>query len=362
MSKDTRVSVIRKHLKTESILATFAEILGGEMDAYSLIADVMLVVRNDERIAACTPESIYKSALRSASLRLSVDESLGLAYLVAYRDVCTFQPSYKGIYDLAMRTNRYTFLNTSPVYEGLEWIPDPLTGLHKLGGEGKKSDKVVGWFGYFQLTSGFQKTMYMTIEEIHAHGKKYSPSYQKNNPESIWIKHPKIAEHKTILKQLLTKWGVFNKDHKKVLVEIDGEQGEVVEGEYAESEPTVVHIIQDGIEVDTETGEVTEAEKEKKPTKKPTKKNDGAPKPWDKRHIDRILEITSLITEEAAIELLDKSGMSKKASVAAIGKWGGSYAAAIVKGYDIPAAIAHAKKYWQDFGEVNKNETASEDN
>ncbi len=99
----------------------------------------------------------------------------------------------------------------------------------------------------------------------------------------------------------------------------------------------------------------------KKETKKATakktttKKTDGTTKPWDERHIERLLSVTDLVTEEAAIELLDKSGMSKKASTAVIGQFGSSYAAEIVRGGSIEKSIDHARKYWQDFGKVDTN-------
>ena len=362
MSEDTQTKTISAYIKTEKSLASFADILGGVREAYSYIANVLLVVKADDRLSACTNESIFTSAIRAASLQLSVDPGLGLAYLVAYKDKCTLLIGYKGLYDLAMRTEKYRFINVDKVYEGEEWIPDRLTGLHKLGGEGKKSDKVIGWFGYFQLRSEYQKTIYMSVEEIHAHGKRYSPSYKKMHPQSLWLLNPEAMEYKTAMRQLL-KWGVFEPNVKAQLDALDEEQGEIIDTKFTESEPPK---LEGRIEADVTTGEITE--KEKKPVKKKTtaktkaKKNNDAPKPWDEKHVELILSVTDLISKEAANELLEKSGMSKHASLPAIKKWGSSYAAAIVRGDDIPTAIAHAKKYWQDFGEVNKNETASENN
>lgn len=345
MSKDTQTKTIAKYMKTERSLASFSDILGGVREAYSYIANVLLVVKADNRLVTCTNESIFTSAIRAASLQLSVDPGLGLAYLVAYKDKCTLLIGYKGLYDLAMRTEKYRFINVDKVYEGEEWIPDRLTGLHRLGGVGKKSDKVIGWFGYFQLRSEYQKTIYMSVEEIHAHGKRYSPSYKKMHPQSLWLLNPEAMEYKTAMRQLL-KWGVFEPNVKAELDALDEEQGEIIDTKFTEIEPTVE--LESKVEADEITGEIVEAKT--KPSKKTTKKSDGVMKLWAKRQIDRLLSVTDLITVEAANELLDRSGMSHSASLAAIGKWGSSYAAAIVRGDDIETAIAHADKYWQDFG------------
>lgn len=348
MAENKQVKAITKYMKTEKSLLSFAEILGGVREAYSYIANVLLVVRADERLAVCTNESIFTSAIRAASLQLSVDPGLGLAYLVPYKDKCTLLIGYKGLYDLAMRTEKYRCINVDKVYEGEEWIPDRLTGLHKLGGEGKKSDKVIGWFGYFQLRSEYQKTIYMSVEEIHAHGKRYSPSYKKNHSQSLWITNPEAMEFKTAMRQLL-KWGVFEPNVKAELDALDEDHGELIEGEFTEN---------------PETPEIEAGVKEDKPKSKakPAKKKTAAktqgqdnPKPWPSKAVDKILEVTDLITEEAANELLDRSGLSQtRASLAAVRKWGSSYAVAITRGDDIPDAIEYAKKYWRDFGEVNK--------
>lgn len=110
-----------------------------------------------------------------------------------------------------------------------------------------------------------------------------------------------------------------------------------------------------GIDADEITGEVIDAETGEIVEKADTPKASTI-KPWPPKAVERLLSVTELISEEAANELLDKSGLSRKATLAAIGEWGGSYAAAIVRGDYIQKAIDHTDKYWKDFGKVKKNE------
>ena len=85
-----------------------------------------------------------------------------------------FQPGYRGLKQMAMDTNKYRYINSGPVYEGETVIEDRISGLHHIEGH-KLSNKVEGWIAAFELYSGYAKTFYMTVDEIHEHAKKYNP-------------------------------------------------------------------------------------------------------------------------------------------------------------------------------------------
>jgi len=131
----TDPNAITKYMHSETVKARFAEVVG-ERNAGPYIASVMLAVANDDsgKLKQCTPSSVYISALRAASLRLSVDPATGQAYLIPYKDKATLIVGYKGLQDMAVRTGRYRYINVSKMYEGEEVIIDRISGAAKLAG------------------------------------------------------------------------------------------------------------------------------------------------------------------------------------------------------------------------------------
>ena len=342
---DTKASkeltVINDYMATPAVLGDLAEILG-EPGAKAYAQSVMIVVAGDERLQLCEPKTIFISALRCATLRLSVDPAARQAYLVNYGGKCTLQVSYKGLYDLALRTGKYRWINIYHVNEGEEWVRNPLSGIHDLQGA-KVSDNIIGWFAAFQFHDGFTKTLYMSKQEIHDHAKRYNPKGYAAS-KGVWKTNPQAMERKTPLKIILNQWGYIAPNDQAVLLAAATDAGEEIMP--AEDLP----LIEAEAKADKPKPK-KKTEGKKKPTPPPP-----ASKPWDKRHIERLLSVTDLISDEAAIELLDKSGMSKSAAVGAIGKWAGCYQTQITAKKTIDQAIAHAKKYWQDFGPGSKKE------
>jgi len=97
---------------------------------------------------------------------------------------------------------------------------DRMTGNHHLSGH-RTSDKVIARLLYFKLTTGFEKTFVMTVEEIDAHARQYSPAYK--NPNSPWndkVERPKM-ERKTVLVNGLRRWGTFNPADAEILASIE---------------------------------------------------------------------------------------------------------------------------------------------
>lgn len=230
---------IAVYMGKEAVKSRFSEILGNR-DGMAFISSVLLAVANNDKLKECTPESIYISALRAATLRLSVDLSLGQAYLVPFKnrktgkDIATFIPGYKGLYDMAIRTGKYRYINVNPLYEGETIDIDRITGYAKLGG-GRTSDKVIGYFGAFEMTTGFFKVIYMTIEEIEAHATQYSKNY--NFEDSLWKKEHNKMCRKTVLRILIRKYGYIDPSDAAVLEEVEANNDDLIEGEIVPDEP-----------------------------------------------------------------------------------------------------------------------------
>lgn len=197
---------IKQYMQSDIVRNRFVDILGHDAKAY--ITSVLLVVANDPtgKLAKCTPQSIYSSALRAASMRLSVDPAIQQAYLVPFKGQATLVVGYKGLYYMALRTGQYRYINVGPVHDGMCVEENPITGLHTITGH-RKNDQVLGWIGAFKLITGFAKTLYMTVEEIHKHAEKYSAMYSVGG---VWKSHTAAMEQKTVLRILLYKWGYLD--------------------------------------------------------------------------------------------------------------------------------------------------------
>ncbi|MBQ4494714.1 MAG: recombinase RecT [Selenomonadaceae bacterium] len=136
------------------------------------------IYNSNKLLQQCDSRSIVGAAMLAATMGLSITPSLGQAYVVPFKGSATFQIGTRGLIQLAHRTGKYERLHAGKVYAG------ELKGFNPLNGEpiaGEKiSDEVVGYVAYMRLTNGFEKTLYMTVEEIKEHAQKYSQSYGKS--------------------------------------------------------------------------------------------------------------------------------------------------------------------------------------
>jgi recombination protein RecT len=220
---------ITNYMDAPVVKARFAQIMG-ERGASNYISSVLIAVADSKQLQECQPASIYTGALRAATLRLSVDPGVGQAYLVPFKGRATLIVGYKGLHDMAVRTNRYRYINVGPIYEGQEVIEDQITGFHRLAGA-RSGNKVIGWIGAFEMLprfGGYSKTLYMTVEEIHTHAKRYSKSYDRS--DSPWQTEPDKMERKTVLRLLLRRWGYIDPADVKELEEMENE--EPIEAEF----------------------------------------------------------------------------------------------------------------------------------
>lgn len=234
--KETAIQKVSRFMDAEIVKSRFAEVLGSK-SAGAYIASVIVAVKENEALMTCQPESIYTSALRAATLRLSVDPATGQAYLVPFSGRATLIVGYKGLYDMAIRTGKYRYINVGSICEGQKVEENPITGFHTISSEPgvpMNRDKIIGWIGAFEMnpargqTTGFGKTFYMTVEEIHAHAKEYSKGY--DNPKGVWKKETRKMESKTVLRLLLRRWGYLDPSDVTVLEQIESE-GETIDAD-----------------------------------------------------------------------------------------------------------------------------------
>lgn len=194
-------------MQRDSVKQRFQEILGGKSAAF--LSSVLATVNSNENLKKATPESVYMAAMMAAVVNLPINPNLGFAYVIPYGDKAQFQMGYKGFIQLAQRSGQYRTISAAPVYEGQLKSTDPLKG-YVFDWEGKKSDKLIGYAGYFELINGFQKSLFMTVDELNRHGAKYSKTYSSNS--SKWKTDFESMAMKTVIKLLISKFGPLSVD------------------------------------------------------------------------------------------------------------------------------------------------------
>lgn len=212
MCNQTPARTIEDWVESENIKQKFQEVL--DKGAGAFVTSILSLVKSTPQLAAADPKTVISAAMTAATLKLPINPNLGFAYIVPYKDTATFQMGYKGYIQLAMRTGQYKTINASVVYEGQIEDVDFVTGEIIRGK--KKSDKVVGYVAYFELINGFSKMVYMSHEDMMRHALTYSQAYKydkKNGKKSsVWTTNFEAMGLKTVLKQLISKYGIMSID------------------------------------------------------------------------------------------------------------------------------------------------------
>lgn len=205
--------------------------------ATQFATSLVSVVNENRKLSQVDSMSVINSAMVAASLDLPINQNLGYMWLVPYKNVATPQIGYKGYIQLAMRTGQYKSLNAIVVYDGELNGWNALTEEVDYNPTGKKSDTVIGYIGYFKLLNGFEKTVYWTRDQIDQHRQRFSKMSGGKNPSGVWESDFDAMALKTVLRNLLSKWGPMStemsealtqdekKQDSKVPVDIDAEEG-----------------------------------------------------------------------------------------------------------------------------------------
>lgn len=202
----TNVATIENWVESDNVKKKFQEVL--DKGAGAFVTSLLSLVKSTPQLAAADPKTILSAAMTAATLKLPISPNLGFAYIIPYGKEAQFQMGYKGYIQLAMRTGQYKTINASVVYEGQIEDIDFVTGEIIRGN--KKSDKVVGYVAYFELINGFSKTIYMTTEDMLRHAQTFSKSFSRSS--SVWKTNFDAMGLKTVIKQLISKYGIMSID------------------------------------------------------------------------------------------------------------------------------------------------------
>lgn len=231
----------------------------------AFITAIVSAVAANPALQECTAPSIISAALQGVSMGLAPSPQLGQFYMVPFKNKkagtteATFVPGYKGYIQLAYRSGQYIDIDARPVVEGeykgldrytgrplFEWVEDDAE---------REQLPVVGYMAYFELVNGARKVLYWSKEKMIAHADKFSPAFSReatggrypkvsfadyqagNFPRddewkysSFWYRDFDGMAYKTMLRQLITKWG-------PVSIEMEGVAAQDAQAEAIEAEP-----------------------------------------------------------------------------------------------------------------------------
>jgi len=229
----------------------------------SFVNNITALVSNNATLQVCVPETLMYAALKATALDLPLDQSLGFAYVLPYKDnkkgetLAQFQMGYKGFVQLALRTGQFKTLNATEVHEGELVDEDFVTGeLTFKKAENRESLPVIGYVAYFKLLNGFEKYLYMTAAEMKAHALRFSQTYKRGY--GLWADKEMFNSmaKKTVLKLLLSKYAPLSVEMQSALKADQAVLKSEENVEYVDREPDV----QPQPEVTTESAQAKVAE------------------------------------------------------------------------------------------------------
>ena len=227
---------IASFLSSDAVKSNIMNVVG-EKDAQRFISSVVSAVQTNPQLAECTNQSILSSALIGHSLKLPQSPQLQMFYLVPFKNKkkvkdenerivevevkeAAFQLSYRGYLQLAMRSGQYKKISACDIRDGElksinpiteEYVFDAITDFEK-----RKQLPVIGYYAYFEMNNGFRKELYWSKDQMEAHASKYSASYRTDKKKgwttSIWTTDFDSMALKTMIRQIVSKWGMMSVD------------------------------------------------------------------------------------------------------------------------------------------------------
>ena len=218
LAKTNQKLGLTAYLTKDAVKDQISKVVGGK-DGQRFISAIVSATTTNPALQECSNPSILSAALLGESLKLSPSPQLGHYYLVPYNDkngkVAQFQLGYKGYIQLAIRSGQYKKLNVMAIKEGeLEYF-DPLNEDIKINlmvdnWDAREAAPTIGYYAFFELVNGFRKAIYWSKAQMESHATKYSPGYRAKKGYTFWEKDFDQMAYKTMLRQLISKWGIMS--------------------------------------------------------------------------------------------------------------------------------------------------------
>lgn len=250
----TQKQTFSAFLSTDAMKKKINEMVGGEK-GQQFITAIISAVSTNPQLAECDHSTILSAALVGQALNLSPSPQLGQYYMVPFNDnkrgckVAQFQIGYKGYIQLAIRSGYYKKLNVLAIKEGELVKYDALNEDIEVklieDEEEREKAPTIGYYAMFEYLNGFRKTLYWTKKHMEAHAEKYSMGYKAHKGYTFWEKDFDGMAYKTMLRQLISKWGIMSVDMQKAM---ESDMAEIKEDgtyEYVDNEFEVTESIQE---------------------------------------------------------------------------------------------------------------------
>ena len=219
--KQNQKQTFSAFLSQDAMKKKINEMVGGEK-GQQFVTSIISAVSTNPQLAECDNASIVSAALLGQALNLSPSPQLGQYYMVPFNDnkrgckVAQFQIGYKGYIQLAIRSGQYKKLNVLAIKEGELKKYDPLNEEIEVelieNEEEREKATTIGYYAMFEYLNGFRKTIYWSKEKMEAHALKYSMGYRAKKGYTFWEKDFDGMAYKTMLRQLISKWGIMSVD------------------------------------------------------------------------------------------------------------------------------------------------------
>lgn len=201
--------------------------LGDKDRATRFIASISSAVATNQDLQQCDAGTILSGALLGESLNLSPSPQLGQYYLVPFNDskkgckVAQFQLGYKGYIQLAIRSGQYKKLNVLAIKKGELIRYDALNEEIEVNliddEEERENAETIGYYAMFEYINGFKKSLYWSKSKMQKHALKYSKGYAAHKGYTFWEKDFDGMAYKTMLRQLISKWGIMSIEMQKAV-------------------------------------------------------------------------------------------------------------------------------------------------
>lgn len=204
-------TMLKNLMNSDGVKSKFTEVLKDKTSEY--MDSIINLVNGDEYLRECEPISIVDACMIAASLDLPIHKSLEYIWIVPYKKKANFQLGYKGYIQLSHRTGEYKAINVIEVYEGQLKSWNPLAEEFVIDVASKKSDAVIGYAGYFEMITGFRKSVYWSKENMDDYKNNFSKL------DTRWNSDYKAMAKKIVIRNMLSKWGVLSSEMQKGYLE-----------------------------------------------------------------------------------------------------------------------------------------------
>ena len=216
--QNKQTPALKTFFESANVQNKIKELVG--KNAATFATSVMQIANSNSMLKTADPMSIFNAACMAATLNLPLQNGLGFAYIVPFRNnkekktEAQFQIGYKGFIQLAQRSGQFKRLVALPVYKKQLIKKDFINGFEfDWEKEPEEGELPIGYYAYFKLVNDFSAELYMTHEEINAHAKKYSQTYRTyldkkakgQWAQSVWAENFEAMALKTVTKLLLSK-------------------------------------------------------------------------------------------------------------------------------------------------------------